>query len=232
MKNEISKSMVKQFWGEYELKRAETARNIVEMREAVVNDKLVVTNQAFVEKVMHNKKDETSLEIKNQIIEEKCRAIRRNIERGELENVEVRFNIMTQWCLNSERKLADTYVKIWVMDEIEPLFLFLTKDTMMNALVFIGGDEKQAFLVFVDDKNITHYVQLQEFYLLSIVKEKKMSWGLITSYSWFSARVSTDIIQSFELNSVVDLFMAEWFRKMVEEKKNKDVKEISTNEEE
>ena len=103
---------------------------------------------------------------------------------------------------------------------------------MMNALVFIGGDEKQAFLVFVDDKNITHYVQLQEFYLLSIVKEKKMSWGLITSYSWFSARISTDIIQSFELNSVVDLFMAEWFRKMVEEKKNKDVKEISTNEEE
>ncbi|MBQ9927327.1 MAG: hypothetical protein IJO65_05075 [Lachnospiraceae bacterium] len=218
MKTKIKKSIEELIFQAFEREQKEVEKQLEEMREAIARGELVVTGKSFMDAILCSSKNTTYYEIDWREIKSRCEDIRGRINRSEPENVEIRFNTMSQLYLNKEKRLVDTYVKIWTMDGMEPLFLFLTNDALINALVFLGGAKKEAFLVFIDDEKTTHYVQLKEFYLLSIIQQEDRSWGLITSYSWFSARVSTNTIQGDALNSVVDLFLADWFRKFVTDK--------------
>lgn len=218
MKTKIKKSIEELIFQAFEREQKEVEKQLDEMREAVARGELVVTGKSFMDAILCEDKNTTYCEIDWREIKSKCEDIRDRIKRSESENVEIRFNTMSQLYLNKEKRLADTYVKIWAMNGMEPLYLFLTKDALINALVFLGGAKKEAFLVFIDNEKTTHYVQLKEFYLLSVVQQEDRSWGLITGYSWFSSHVSTNTIQGDALNSVVDLFLADWFRKFVTDK--------------
>ena len=216
------KSLTEKVFCLFEKEQLELEQILRESYEMLERGDLLISKEPF--SVIISKKPNLSVNqyLPEEEIMQKCWAIRECAYKKSENSIEVRFNQMCQINRNVRNRLADTLVKIWIMGEKEPIYFFLRADTQHDAMVFLGEREGQAFLIFMDQDKITHCVQLQEFYLLSVVcdEEKGKCWGILTSYSYFTGKVCSNPIQGYDLNAVVALFLSEWFRKLIEKEEN------------
>ena len=211
-------SLLEKTWQLFEKEQKEVEYALMEAREAAFKEEIIISTQPFAELMSMNKCMEKKQYLSEEEMLKKCWKIRDFVNKKKPDNIEIRFNQMCQVYLNMKKQLNDTFVKLWVMEEEEPIYLFLKAEGQHNVMIFLGGDERQAFLVFMDDEGVTRCMQLKEFYLLSVIDdvESSKSWGILTSYSWFSAKIYTSIIQGYNLKPVVALFLSDWFRTLVE----------------
>ena len=159
---------------------------------------------------------------------EMCWQIRDNVKQGKPDNIELNFIRKIQRSNGNNYVLDNTALKVITMDTDTPAYLFIRKGDVLNSMVFIGGNEAQAFLVTKGEDGVDSVLRLSEFHMLSIsdnsTPEKEI--GLLTSFSWINARVSSSIIISPNLAPVKNLLLAEGLRgKSNESQKSKAVKE-------
>lgn len=121
---------------------------------------------------------------------EKCLQIRDNVKQSKPDNIELNFIQMVQRFKGNNFDLCNTVIKVVAMDADMPVYLHVRKGDILSSLVFIGGDDAQAFLVTKDADGKNSVIRLSEFHLLSISEnsspEKEI--GLMTSYSWIGAK--------------------------------------------
>lgn len=144
-------------------------------------------------------------------IREKCLQIRENVKLGKSDNMELNFIQMVQRFKGNNFDLGSTVIKVTAMDGNVPVYLHFKKGDILSSLVFIGGDDAQAFLLTKDADDKNSAIRLSEFHLLSISEnsspEKEI--GLMTSYSWIGAKVYSNVILGMSLNPVKNLFLSE-----------------------
>lgn len=149
----------------------------------------------------------------NQMLE-KCSQIREYVKRGKPDNIEINFTKMLQRSNGSDHDLHNTLIKALAMDADTPVYLHIIKGDILTSLIFIGGDDAQAFLVTKDEDNRDTIVRLSEFSLLSISENStpEREVGMMTSYSWMGAKVHTSIIMGMNLDPIKTLLVSEGLR--------------------
>lgn len=153
---------------------------------------------------------------------DKCLQIRNNVKESKPENIEINFVEGIQRCNGRKYELGSTVVKVRAMNTCESVYLHIKKGDKVDSLVFIGGNDAQAFLVTKDENNKNSIIRLEEFHLLSISEnstpEKEI--GLMVSYLLISAKVYSSIIMGYNLDPVKNLLLADCLCTRNSEKKN------------
>ena len=78
---------------------------------------------------------------------------------------------------------------------------------MEDCLVFLGGEEGQGILAIKRDDEKVTFVRVSEFHMLAISEnsEPNREVGLITSYLWITAKVSSSVIIGENLTPIKNL---------------------------
>lgn len=143
-------------------------------------------------------------------MQEKCFQIRNNVRDCEPDNMEINFLEGVLRFKGNKYALGGTVVKAVAQDAAKAVYLHLKKEDAVNSLVFIGGDNRQAFLV-TKDNNRTIFIKLEEFHLLSISENStpEREIGLMISYLWIKKEVYFSIIMGSNLDPVKNLLLVE-----------------------
>ncbi len=161
-----------------------------------------------------------------------CFQIRDNVMACKPDNMEINFVEGILRFKGKKYELGSTVVKAVAMDASKAVYLHMKKEDTVSSLVFIGGDNGQAFLVTKDDDK-TVFIRLEEFHLLSIsensIPEREI--GLMVSYLWITTEIYFSIIMGNNLDPIKNLLLVEELRPG----NNKDQKpmleeEVDTNE--
>lgn len=157
--------------------------------------------------------------LKEEEMLEKCTQIRNNVKQGKPDSIEINFSHMVHRFFGNIHELNSTVIKAIAMDAAAPIYLYIKKGDSLNSLVFLGGDEALGFLVTKDDDGADRIIRLSEFHLLSISEnstpEKEI--GLMTSYSWITAKVHSSIIIGMNLDPIKNLLLSEGLRTITAE---------------
>jgi len=215
MREKFKGTLEEKVWKIVEQENKQIEQNLLEIREAIENGELITSTNPFVELLFEKTKENVRSNMTEMEMYENCIEIRNRVARFEAENLMVRLDIKKQYHLKNTQELGDMFIKICFWDEEEPLYLFIRRETCVRIMFCVSGLENKAFLLFIDEEKKTRCLRIKEFYLLSVVKEDKGQWGILTSYSWFSGHLNTNTIQAINLIPVVDLLLADWFRQMV-----------------
>lgn len=161
---------------------------------------------------VEKREDQQTLTFTEEEMQEKCFQIRNNVKDCMSNNIEINFVEGVLRVEGKKYELGSTVVKATAQDASKAVYLHLKKEDAVSSLVFIGGDNGQAFLVTKDD-NKTVFIKLKEFHLLSISEnstpEKEI--GLMVSYVWLKAKVYFSIIMGYTLDPIKNLLLAEEF---------------------
>ena len=143
--------------------------------------------------------------------QDKCLQIRENVMAGKSNNIEVDLIHGTHKFEGNELPLGDTVFKAVEYSSHTPIYFYHKKEDANNVLVFIGGDDAQAFLATQDNEGNASFIRLAEFHLLSISENSKpeKEFGLMTSYNYLTAKIFSSIIFAFCLDPVKNLLLGE-----------------------
>lgn len=158
------------------------------------------------------KKEQSTQGFTEEEMQEKCFQIRNNVKDCKPDNIEINFIEGALRVRGNKYELGSTVVKAVAMDDSKTVYLHIKKGDAVSSLVFLGGDDAQAFLVTKDD-NKTLFTRLTEFHLLSISESStpKREIGLMVSYSWITAQVYSGIIMGNSLDPIKNLLLSESF---------------------
>lgn len=175
------------------------------------------------------RKDTPPHDFTEEQMKKKCFQIRDYVKQGKPDNIEINLMKMIQRSNGSNHNLHNTLIKVLAKDATTPIYIHLTKDDVLTSLLFIGGDDSQAFLVTENENNKETVVMLSEFNLLSISENStpEREVGLMTSYSWLGTKVHSSIIVGMNLNPVKNLLGLEGLRSI-----NKSTQKINKIEQE
>lgn len=174
--------------------------------------KSVSDEEPFAQFFSTVEKEQSTQVFTEEQMQEKCFQIRNNVKDCKPDNIEINFVEGVLRVRGNKYELGSTVVKAVTMDDSKTVYLHIKKGDAVSSLVFIGGDEAQAFLVTKDD-NKTLFTRLEEFHLLSIsgssTPEREI--GLMVSYLWLTAKVYSGIIMGDSLNPIKNLLLSESF---------------------
>lgn len=160
------------------------------------------------------RKDTTPQTFTEEQMLEKCIQIRDNVKQSKPDNIELNFIQMVQRFNGNNFDLSNAVIKVFATDADRPVYLHIRKGDILSSLVFIGGDDAQAFLVTKDDGGKNSVIRLSEFHLLAISEnsspEKEI--GMMISYSWIGAKVHANVIIGMSLNPIKNLLLSEGLR--------------------
>lgn len=166
----------------------------------------------FTQILSTDKKEQSAQAFTEEEMQEKCFQIRNNVKDCKPDNIEINFIEGVLRFKGNKYELGSTVVKAVAMDASKPVYLHIKKEDAVSSLVFIGGNDAQAFLVTKDD-NKTLFTRLTEFHLLSISESStpEREIGLMVSYSWIPAQVHFSIIMGYSLNPIKNLLLSDNF---------------------
>lgn len=158
------------------------------------------------------KKEQSTQGFTEEEMQEKCFQIRNNVKDCKPDNIEINFVEGVLRFKGNKYELGSTVVKAVAMEDSKTVYLHIKKGDAVSSLVFLGGDDAQAFLVTKDD-NKTLFTRLTEFHLLSISESStpEREIGLMVSYSWITAKVYSGIIMGNSLDPIKNLLLSESF---------------------
>lgn len=158
------------------------------------------------------KKEQSTQGFTEEEMQEKCFQIRNNVKDCKPDNIEINFVEGALRVRGNKYDLGSTAVKAVAMDDSKTVYLHIKKGDAVSSLVFLGGDDAQAFLV-TKDNNKTLFTRLTEFHLLSISESStpEREIGLMVSYSWITAKVYSGIIMGNSLDPIKNLLLSESF---------------------
>ena len=150
-------------------------------------------------------------------LSEKCQQIRDNVSQGKTGNIEIQFYKGRQLSGKQVFPLGNTVVKILPKDTNtqDYTFIFIKAGDMLDASVFLGGDNAFGIMVIKDESGDEYFLRISEFHLLSLREnpDPNKEVGLMTSFLWLTAKVYTSIVFASNLFPVKNLLLSEWLQK-------------------
>lgn len=147
---------------------------------------------------------------------EECEHIKRNVGKEILNNIIIDFIQGNHTFEGRTHELYNTLIKIDVMDSEKPVYYHMNKGDILNAWIFIGGDNVNAYLLRIDEKNVPSILRLSEIVLISISEEKLSKrineMALMTSYSWLEAKIHSGVVAGLHLNQIKALLLSDLFK--------------------
>lgn len=161
---------------------------------------------------------------------EQCWSIRSNVKAGKPNNIEVQLNKGRQLSDKNAFPLGNTVVKILPMDANEPNYLFSKAGDTLDASVFLGEDDAMGIMVIRDENGDDYFFRLSEFHMLSLREnpDPRKEIGLMTSYLWLTAKVSSSVIFASSLDPIKNLLLSDWLQ--AEWQRAKDIASKSSTE--
>lgn len=211
-------------YGIWELSSLAVTNTIAEARWAAAEKRIDLSEFPFAELAIKREMSGDRQLLSQEEMEVECTRIKEFIEKGTDGNFLIRLDTMMQICNRKKYPLNEVLIKVHILEEKRPRFLFLKSSETLQVLVFIGGESKSCFLVIKEDEDKLHYLQVQEFYMLSIVKDcdAKHCWGLATSYNIFTEAVYSEFIQGINFKPIIMMFTSDWFKQKGYEKKEEE----------
>lgn len=167
-------------------------------------------------------------------MQEKCLKVRENVIAEKSDNIEIDFIHGIQKFEGKEHQLGETVFKAIEFTTHKAIYGYCRKGEVKDILIFIGGDDAKAFLAAKDDKGNTYSIELGEFHMLSVSENSKpgREIGLLTSFSWFRAKIYSSIILAFNLDPVKNLLLGEAsYAKAAEDEKKIGLEKDDTDDE-
>ena len=145
-------------------------------------------------------------------IQEKCLKIREDVKQCKDNSIEVNLRLGIQRHKGDKLELGKTVIKAVPYGTDAPIFGYFKPGDTFEAIVFLGGDDGQAFLATKQDDGKDSFTRLSEFHLLSIndSSDPEKEVGLVTSYIWRTAKVYSSVIMGFlNLDPIKNILLAE-----------------------
>lgn len=153
-----------------------------------------------------------------------CSEIRDRVKHGSLEDIEINLMERIQRYKGLRYSLENTAIKILPWNAEKPEYLCMGPEDSMDALVFLGGENAQAFLVTRNEDDLVSYYRLSEFHMLSLQKTPdQKELGLITSYVWLTAKVYSTVVMGFNLDPIKNLFFTDSLREKAAQEQAKHI---------
>ena len=161
---------------------------------------------------------------------ENCLSIRGNVKAGKPDSIEIQLNKGRQLSDKNAFPLGNTVIKVLPMDANEPNYLFIKAGDTLDASVFLGGDNVTGIMLIKDENGEDYFFRLAEFHMLSLREnpDPRKEVGLMTSYLWLTAKVSSSVIFADSLDPIKNLLLSDWLQ--AEWQRAKDMALKSTNE--
>lgn len=142
-----------------------------------------------------------------------CLETLKNVREGKEHNLEINFIQKVQKNCGREQDLGVTVVKIVEANGGNEAYIYCDEQTSLEALIFISGEKGKAFLSIRNEKNVISFVELSEIHLLSISPNSKpgREVGLMTSYTWMSAKIYSSVILGENLLPIKNLLLIDAF---------------------
>lgn len=178
------------------------------------------------------RKNNTPQTLTEEQMMEKCVQIREYVNLGRRDNIEIDFqNMITRFdgfCYD----LQVTLIRVLAMDGDRPIYLHILKSDILNSVIFIGGNDEQAFLKTKDAGGRDRVLRLSEINMLSFSNDSdpKKDIGLITDYSWMNAIICYSAMLGLNRSAVQNILSSEHMRNLyLEPQKSKDGAKKQTN---
>lgn len=145
-------------------------------------------------------------------MQEKCLRIREAVKQCKDNSIEINLKQGVHRYKGDKLELGKTVIKAVVFGTEEPIFYYFKQGDSFGAIVFLGGDDGQAFLATKQDDGKDSFTRLSEFHLLSINdnSDPEKEVGLVTSYIWRTAKVYSSVIMGFlNLDPIKNILLAE-----------------------
>lgn len=156
-------------------------------------------------------------------MEKRCSQIRNKVKKGTLDSIEINLMKGVHRYKGIDYSLGDAIIKVLPWNAQKPEYLYMRAEDTAEALIFLGGDDAQAFLVIKDEKGAISYVRLEEFHLLSIQETPDHEEvGLMTSFVWVTARVYSTVVKGLNLHPIKNLLLAESFQNKIEKERSEE----------
>lgn len=146
-------------------------------------------------------------------LRERCEYIRYNVKRGISGYIEIQLNKGHQMSNKIEYPLENTLLKITPLGADGPKHFFIKAGDTLDAFIFLGDGIGGVMLVR-DEKGNEKFIQLYEFYLLSLrtVTDPTKEIGLMTSFTAFLFMVHTSTILASNLGPVKTLLLSDFLQ--------------------
>lgn len=148
-------------------------------------------------------------------LEEECILIKDNVKQGRAENIEIRFDQMTQLFERKKYPLEKTVLRICTWDDgAESRYIFIKDGNTLALRVFIGGENAMAIMAIRNGEGKVGYIRLSQFHLLSIREnlDPQKEIGLVTSYIWLTAKVFSSVVLACNLAPIKCLLLSDWLQ--------------------
>lgn len=167
----------------------------------------------------------------NETMLKECSDIRKNVEKGKTNNIVIDFIHGNQDFEGKEYELDDTIIKVEVMGSKEPIYYHINKGDVLQSMIFIGGNDANAFLVKKDEDGVFSVLRLSEIHMFSLSEDlsPKKETALMTSYSWMEAKVHSSIIIGPNLNPIRTLLLSDWIKNKKDSVQKKDIRMVGSN---
>lgn len=142
---------------------------------------------------------------------EQCVQIKENEKQGKAENIVISFVHGKLKHQGSSYDLDSAVIKAVIFNTNEPIFFHYRKGDSLNALIFVGGDEAQAYALTKDETGKEAFLRFSEFHLLSISTNSfpGNESGCMVSYLWYTAKVCMSVIMGSNLDAIKNLLLSE-----------------------
>lgn len=224
MKNEYKQKIIDKVMKIQEEEAGTVKKEVEEFCDNNMCEIVEATSDVFLNKIGEITKGNSYDPIFNQEqLEAKCKQIRTEVKQGKESSVEVNFVNGYQNFKGCKYELSDTVIKVFVMNEKAPIYLHLHKSDSVNCLVFLGGEEGQGILAIKRDDEKVTFVRVSEFHMLSISEnsEPNREIGLMTSYLWITAKVSSSVVMGENLIPIKNLLCVDGLKNIQYDTKNR-----------
>lgn len=194
----------------------------------------VISDNSYMDKLVEKiKKERGEVIHTGEQLKERILSVHKCVLNKVPNNLEINLNEHILIDFSGIREVEDILIKLRFMEDNSTGYICLNANQFLEIAFYLGGEQKKAYIVSKDEHGNLVGAELMEFQFLSIVKEssgndnaKAKEYGLLVNYHWMVARIESTILVGWNLNSLKNLMLGDWFQALINSgEKNEKVEE-------
>lgn len=193
--------LIKELWGE--------------VFEASELNRIIADKESLTAVVDSIKKSRSEGQLTEKQIMERCTQINYNIFREVPGNCKVDLNKHLFLGDKDAYGFENVAVRFHIIGEKTPQFVCLNGNHELDTAFFLGGEHRKGYIVTRDSQGVTTGAELLSFSLVAIAEDKEVDYGILVNYNWLTAKIQSTILTGFNLDTLKNFILSEWFQQLV-----------------
>lgn len=193
--------LIKELWGE--------------VFDASELDRIIADKDSITKIVEAIKKNRDEGRVTDEQIKQRCAQININIFKEVPDNCKVDLNKHLFLSDKDTYGFEDVVVRFHIMGEKCPEFICLNAYHEVDTAFFLGGEQRKAYIVARDVNGVTTCAELLSFSMVAILADKEVDYGILVNYDWLTAKVQSTVLTGYNLNTLKNFILSEWFQQLV-----------------